>query len=65
MVHRLRYLCNLTDSVDREMHATIHHGQNLFELHKVLVFSRAEWISFKERHDCLSEIVPLEDVVGE
>ncbi len=65
MIHRLSDLCNLTYSIDREMHSTIHHGQNLFQLQEVLVFCRAEWISFKEQQNCFPEIVPLEDIVGE
>jgi hypothetical protein len=56
MVHRLLNLSDPTKAVESEMHPILHHEKDFFELQKLLLLSRDQWIRFEERNDLASEI---------
>ena len=65
MIHRLRYLCDLTKPINREMHAVIHHREDSFEFQEVLMLCGSQWICIEEGDDHFSKIRPSVHVIDE
>lgn len=63
MVHRLLNLCDLTKSVNREMHPLVHHLEDSLELQEILAFRRSQWIRFEEGNHDSTEVMPSVHVV--
>ena len=65
MLHCLSDLCDLTQSVKREVQTTVHHAEDLLELHEVLAFRRSQRIRIEERDDHFTKVGPSPYVVDE
>ncbi len=63
MAHRLRDLNDLAETIDREMHPSIHHLEDESELLEVLSLRRSQWVLVEKRNDPLSKIAAVEDRV--
>ena len=65
MIHRLLNLCDLTESVDREMQTLLNHVDDPSELQKLILLCRSQWIRFEERHDYSAQILLVPDIEHE
>lgn len=63
MVHRLLYLSDLTESVNREMQTLIDHLDDSSETKKIVQLRRSQWICFEERHDDPAQVSLVPHVV--